>query len=334
MDWIKENKFAAALIGVTSVLVLLLTYVIFGNSSKFDEVSASIEKEKSAIKALKSSAIYPSKKNLDEEKVKVRDYTASAIALQKQLMVFRPDNMPLDNPAGFANRLSKYRGSLEAKFKEKGVDVPAETMFGFNRYTSTPIVKEATPVLGYQMEALKWLLSTLADTKPKQFLNIYRAPQPEEDPVSATPKKTPSKKPKKGGKAKSKASAAPAQSSVKPVRRMPIELTFRGTEEQFASFYGRVVNSQDYFFEVLGLRIQNQKVTPPTEAEASMPKAAGFGGLGGDFEIEGDDASKDDESENDRVILKQVLGAEPITVHMSLSLVLFADPEEVKLGAK
>lgn len=336
MSWIQENKFTAALAGVTAVGSIALISLSMGKS---DDAASAQNKLKKALRneaAIQSVQPYPNQENLEEKQSIVSDYSKGSQELQRQFAAYRPKAKDVKDfaPDKFSSIVSSYRNRLNQKFKKNGVQLPDQCVYGFEAYANKFPRPEATGELSYQVKAAEWLLGKLADNKPQALLNVVRAKfDLESAPLVVA----------RGRQAKA-AVKEPAYYV------MPLELSFRSDEKSLSNFLSEIANTDKYAFVISGLRIQNERMTPPTQSDAKFESEAvevtvddAFG-FGADFVIEGDDgivaaggeAEADEgveeiavgevptvgsDSDNVRLLLP-VLGGEKVNVFLKLNLIL------------
>ena len=336
MSWIQENKFTAALAGVTAVGSIALISLSMGKS---DDAASAQNKLKKALRneaVIQSVQPYPNQENLEEKQSIVRDYSQGSQDLQRQFAAYRPKAKDVKDfaPDEFSAIVSSYRGRLNKKFKKNEVQIPVQCVYGFEAYGNRFPRPEATGELSYQVNAVEWLLGKLADNKPQALLNVVRAKFDLESAPLVT---------KRGRKVK-------AVAKEPAYYIMPLELSFRSDEKSLSNFLSEIANTDKYAFVISCLRIQNERMTPPTQSDAKfvsetveevVDDAFGFGA---DFVIEGGDgivatggetevaASVEElavaevpkvgsDSDNVRLLLP-VLGGEKVNVFLKLNLIL------------
>ncbi|NNC88971.1 MAG: hypothetical protein HKN82_10985 [Akkermansiaceae bacterium] len=325
MDWIKENKAVAGL-GIVTLLVAGGLYFLGSSwASKQEEALLAFEDNRNQLQRLESQAPYPDKAHLDETRKKVTEYRGRVEGLQKSLLTFRPKSFEKIPPADFSNRLNDANGKVKALYTERGIEFPDDWQLGFESYTGAPPEAEATAFLNYELEAMVWLYTQLAQAGPAALLNVVRQPLPVEEG-----------KPMDGGK------------DAAPYFSLPIELTFRGREAAVRRFIAGLVDSDAYFFTIRSIRIQNDKFESVPEKDdvefKEAPAASPFGGAFDNFVVpddlapvpeegapaEGEAAPAEEavppppeEEAGGERVLGQVLGAEQLNVHLELELLLF-----------
>ncbi|MFK7911962.1 MAG: Amuc_1100 family pilus-like protein [Akkermansiaceae bacterium] len=272
MSWIQENKFVAGLAGVTAVLAGGIFF--YGNSqgSEYDEKVSQYQQLKNDYRKLQQSKPFPSNGNLQSKKANIAKYEDLIKDVRGTFAGFKAGEMKKITPEEFGNLRVKMDKELRAAFGQE-TTLPEETAFGFEKYTSAPPKSEATAMLEYELNAVQWLLTQLANAKPSEVNNILRDELAvEKGKPTAAPQPV-----RRGGRNKNRRApqAAPAK---KAYTLMPMELAFTGTESTLREFLKTMVNSEQYFFAIRALRIRNEKQVAPNVKDAGFRGGGGGGG--------------------------------------------------------
>jgi len=350
MSWIQENKFTAALAGVTAVGSIALISLSMGKGDDIASAQMKLNKALRNEKSIQSAQPFPNRENLEKKQSTVNDYEKGARDLQRQFAAYRPKAKDVEDfaPDKFSAIVSSYRNRLNEKFKKNGVELPDQCVYGFEAYANKFPRSEATGELSYQIKAMEWLFTELASNKPEALLNVVRA---KFDLESAPVKSTSGQ----GGAALNE-----------PVYyAMPLELSFRSDEKSLSKFLAEIANTDKYPFVIRSLHIQNERMTPPTEGDAQFEKAAKVDavddifGFAPNFATEGDsgvaaegldrkvaeaalpvvDMPRVGDDNDDARLLKPVLGSEKVNVFLKLDLILLNQSavltlDEVEEGVK
>lgn len=311
-------------------------------SSEYEEALANLNKALAQEQNLQNAAPYPNAENLEAKRRNVEIYADSAEKLQKSFAAYRPTAEELADlaPTAFSKMVGDYQSRLNAKFEAAGTKVPEGAYFGFEAYSSKLPRAEATGELHYQMQALEWMFSALADNSPEALLNVVRPQMAiENDAAEAAPKKRQTRSKSRRSRQSKSAKASAKGEPIYDV--MPLEFSFRCTEAQLKSFLEDVASSPKYDMAVRAMRIQNERLTAPKNGDvkftSSNASAAGAMAGFGDFMIEGsaDDATAEEAEElpsvasdnDDTPLLAQILGAEKLNVFIKMDLLVFK-PED------
>lgn len=334
MNSIKSNPFLSALAGITIVVCGALFYLAAQGGGKYDEAKAAFDESYSAVSVSEGIPLYPTAANRDGKRKALGEYRQSIGELGGLFDKYRPGPLGEIDPQTFTNRLKQANTEVSAAFQAAGGSLPANFFLGFEGYSAKLANKEATGVLGYQLDGIKHALIGLADARPSEVIRIYREPVPEETGGSYVPK--------------------PDDAA----RNFGFELTFRGSESSARKFISYLGATDPYYYVVRCVKIANDRDTPPqvsdakfeTVAPAAAPPAAAdifrdvFILPGAEAEPEvaapaeggeeaapgGDEPPDEAEAEVDTTrILAQVLGSEEVIVFVRFDLSMFLPAKEL-----
>jgi hypothetical protein len=313
MSWIKENKFLAALGGVTLVGVVLLYFVGSQAASKYAGAKEEYEATSSEAQQYEKLSLYPKSENRDAKRKAIEDYKLSLQSLQTAFQQFRTPDISNVSPQEFTDQLLAANAETRAAFEENKVTVPEPYFGGFANYKTTLASGISTGILGYELNAIKELMLSLAKAKVTELKNLYREDLPEESGKTYDP-------------------------GNQIARRFPVEITFLGTEKSVREFLTSITKLDRQYVVIRTLRITNEKSDPPKASDAQFDKPAPaknpadiFGGgfvLPGDEPAEGQVPPADAEpvpvvapkvADSGR-ILSQVLGSEQLRVFLRLDI--------------
>lgn len=325
MSWIQENRFAAALGGITAVAAVGIIFWGASAGSKYSKAKEEYEAAFSEASAMENGPLYPSNEHVLEKKKTLGDYRKGVEELQAAFDNFRSGDLPLIDPAEFTDKLKNARDAAAEALTNAGAEVPPQFFLGFESYTNSPVRKEATGILGYQMDAVAELFKGLAAAKPTRLINVFRPALEEESGKTFDP-------------------------AGKTYRALPIEIAFNGTEATLREFLSSLDDSKKYYYVIRSIRISNEKQKAPTATDAQFRQAeetadAGggasdvFAGGGfvlppGDDPAEGDAPAEEPTAEasvpvDEGRILEQVLGSERVNVFLRIDILQFLAPQEL-----
>ena len=259
MSWIQENKFTAALAGVTLVGSAALITLAMGKGDDFKAAQAELKSALSEERSLQEGVPYPNAENLVAIKSNVNDFARTSNALQRQFMAYKPEADEVKDfaPDQFSDKVRGYRNRLDKAFKASNVELPEGCLYGFEAYLRLFPRPAATGELSYQMQALEVLFSDLAKQKPEALINVVR-------PAIAVESKP------QPGKGKGRRNTVKKDGKLYEV--YPIELSFRSTEKQLTQFLEAIANNKKYYFAVNTMRVQNERLMPPNSSDARFPE--------------------------------------------------------------
>jgi hypothetical protein len=356
MSWIQENKFVAGLTGVTAVLGGAILFFGVSQRGNYNKKLEKFEELKGQYASLEKLKPYPSAKNLRKREHGIDDYETTISEVRDLVESFSPEKLESLSPEQFKDIRVKLVDDLSQKCSDSKTKYPDDCLFGFERYATSSVKAKATPKLGYELKAIHWLISKLAESKADAILNIRRAELPEEHGAVSDVRAMP----RRGGRSQGRKRVA-SQEGRDVYELMPMELTFTANEDSVRQFLMEMVNSKEYYYAIRGLRIRNEKQIAPNQKDANFPveSTAGsddsFGSLEGllNDSALGDEEMKDESEEDSKkadateeeavkeeespstsaipdgeLILKQVLGGEKLNVHIRFDIVLIERKSE------
>lgn len=326
MNWIKENPFVAALVGVTVVISAALVFFGMKGGSRLENAQLEFEDAYQGVVQSENSKLYPTAENRDAKSKALKDYRESVIQLAASFDAFRPGDLSNISPQVFTDKLKLASDEVVNAFSDANTQLPAGFLMGFEVYANNLAQSNATGLLNYQLGAMKDILLQLAEARPTELRKLFRPRFPEET----------------GGKFEAKPNQV--------ARYFPMEITFKASEPAARKFISSLAETDPHFIVVRALRIFNERSTPPkvsdakfeAQAAAATPAADAFNPFGGAFG-EGfdivDDAAEDDEeaapapavevpeaaprTDDSSRILAQVLGSEEVLVFVRLDVAKF-----------
>jgi len=345
MSWIQENKFVAGLAGVTAVIGGAILY--FGNAqgNAYDEKMLEFDGLKSEHTKLAKAKPYPDSQNLKIREDLIQQYGDVIGNMRKALIGYQPGKLEKLTPVQFSEAKVKMQTELRAAFDSANTTLPENCGFGFKKYVVNMPKATATARLNFQLNAMQWALSKLAESKPEALINIRREDLAVESGAVATPAPVRRGRPGRANRGGPNGAA----SDNKPYVLMPVELAFTTTEAALRDFLKEMANSKEYYYAIRAIRIRNEKQTAPTIKDANFPDGGGgggaattpddpFGGIvfpdkGEDGAEEGDDPEAVPAAKpvvDGERILKQVLGSEKLNVYMTFDILLIKGDRAVK----
>jgi hypothetical protein len=263
MSWIKDNKFAAVLGGVTLLVAIVLGYVGISYRAKYGTALQEYQDAATEVEEFENLPLYPSDANRDGKTKALNEYRTAITGFQSAFEKFRPKELKNSSPQDFTGNAKSANEVVTKAFAAAKTKLPDGLFIGFETYSSGSLAREeATGILNYQLDAIKELMLALAKAAPSQLQNLYRPKSPEEDGLKWIP--------------------GPDDSS----RAYPLEVTFKGTEKSAREFMDFLANSPTHFYVVRTLRIANEKLgKAPNKSDSKFevaPPAGGPGKLPGD----------------------------------------------------
>jgi hypothetical protein len=320
MSWIQENRFAAGLGGITAAGAIGLIFWGVSAGSKYNEAKEAYTAAADAVAQMEGEKLYPNDDNRQAKKKAVEDYAKAVEDLQKSFKPFSSPTPPNVEPSEFTEALLKAKEAVAKSFADIGCEIPPEFFLGYEAFTNSPVKKEATGILSYEMEGIGHLLRALADAAPAKLLNIHRPALPEE-------------------------LGQVFDAKGKTFRALPVEISFSGSEASLRKFLSSLDDSEKFYYVVRSLRVMNEKLKAPTAADSqfkteeeaapaeagaeAFPDAGGFVLPGEEAPAEaatpaaGESAGEAAPKSDEGLILQQVLGSEKINVFLRIDILQF-----------
>jgi hypothetical protein len=228
------------------------------------------------------------------------------------------------NPGQFIDRLQEVNRETREQFELNAVVFPESYFAGFKDYTGKLPAKNATGILGYQLEAIRELLIAVAKSGATELKNLHRPPLDEESGLIYQP------------------------SADMVARALPLEITFKGPERSVRRLISALAKNESHYWVIRSVRISNMKKEPPKTADAKFGVPAARNQREAAFEDifrfgeegEGDGAAKPEEAAEGEEpaaappagpatggnrILALILGNEELVVHLRLDLMMFLE---------
>jgi len=267
MDWIRENKPLAAILGVIIAGSLALGYLLFGAWSSYSEAKENFLAQGSQVAALKSTRLSPSDANLQAKRALVEEYAANVNRLGGALLILQPPVLPIKD-IEFQTKLKAKIAEARQSATNSKLSLPAEFAFGFDEYTSSLPKAEAAAELSNYLDAMVELvkLFMLCGVQSLDVLERSKLPLEQESAVASPQQRAI----RPGARQPTMAMAAP---SIYESRRVSIILTLdQGPLQLLVS---RLANPSDmpFFTSLKVMRIENEMQEGPIRSNISVPQA-------------------------------------------------------------
>jgi hypothetical protein len=314
MDWIRENKPIAAILGVILAASLALGYVLFDAWSGYTETKESYLGLGGQIAGLKSSRLAPTDENLNAKKALVDEYASLVNQLGRAMVNLQPPVQPIKDIEFQAKLKTKIAEARKAATLSK-MNLPADFAFGFDDYTTgLPKSAEAAAELSNFLDAVDELVRLFMKCGVESVDLLERSKIPQEQDQAAVPQQ--------------RGIAAPA---ILEKRQISVILTLdQGPLQLLVS---RLANPSDmpFFTSLRLLRIENEKQDGPLRAEVRLPEVSSNPSAGS----AADPAATPDQTKPASDEIKPpppapvdsvpVIGKERLKVRMEIDLVKFLE---------
>lgn len=271
MDWIRENKTLASIMGVFLALALALGFLVFNAWSAFSESNDRFANANNGLAAMKSADLFPSSENLVKKKTAVEDYEKKVTTLSKVLLSLQPSAEAVTE--------TDFQAKLKAKIAEirasagKTTKLPGDFALGFADYTSSlPKSAVIAQELSEYLDASEAVTRTMigagiesVDTFDRSLLGLEKGepaqPKAPSGLIPGAPKKGVGVKP-----------AAATKEVAKMVERRTLTLTMTCDQGPLQKMLNQLASPSEmpYFTAVRLLRVENEKNEGPLRAAVTL----------------------------------------------------------------
>lgn len=271
MNWIKENKKLAGILGFMIFGAIGLGVVLFMSYSSYTASVAEFEASNSRIKALKSAKLFPSQPNVELKEKSVTEYADKVNLLRGALLKVQ---QPVEamSETEFQAKLKERSSAVKKAAETAGVSLPggAEFALGFDEYTvSSPRSAEAAAELNVQLDMIESVVTTLIQSGVKSLDSLERTKLAIEKPAAAAPPPAPKPKTTAGSKKTKKAMPTAAAAAEPVLDRYPLKFTITTDQSPFQAVVNTLSNPSKIpqFLVLRLLRIENEKQEGPLKDE-------------------------------------------------------------------
>lgn len=350
MDWMRENKTLAGIIGVMVAgglgltAWLVMSYMAYSTSvEEYQAVSGNVA-------SIKGAKLFPSAENVEAKEAAVSAYEEAVGRLGTVLLALQQPVAPLTDTEFQARLKARIADARQAAAAAK-IALPKEFAFGFDSYTTgLPRSGEAATQLGDYLAAVDAIVKMIIESGAKSIDSLERTELAIEK--GAPPPPTPPKEPKKvtkarttkgKGKAAAKAVVAPKE-IAQVVERRKLTLTLTADQGPLQVIMNKLASPSQmvHFSVVRQLRVENEKQegplrgslkrlepkspTPPTMGEGEPatpnPNASKTPEAGAAAAPQVIEPAKPDDPD-----AQAVFGEELLKVYLEIDLVRFLEPK-------
>ncbi len=264
MDWIRENKKLAALMGVFLAAAAGVGFLVVKAWLAFGESKERFDTTNNSLASMKSADLYPSPENRDKKKAAVEAYENKVTTLSRVLLSLQPEVNPISE--------TDFQAKLKARIAEirslagKATQLPADFALAFPEYTaSLPKSAEIAGELSNYLDAADAVTRVLIEAKVQAIDLFERTPLASETGASAAaPKPAPAV-----GKGKGK--AAPVKEVARLVERRTLTISMTCDQGPLQTVLNQLASPSQmpHFTAVRLLRVENEKNEGPLRAEVA-----------------------------------------------------------------
>ncbi len=263
MDWIRENKPLAAILGVIIAGSLALGYLLFDAWSSYTETKDAYLSMGSQVAGLKGSRLAPSEDNVKAKQALVEEYAANVNRLGGALLILQPPVQPIKDIEFQAKLKTKIADVRKAAAISK-MALPAEFAFGLDDYTTgLPKSAAAAAELSSFLDALDELVKLFMQCGVQSVDLLERSKLAlEQDQAAPSPQ---------GNNRLRTQVQQQVTTSILEKRQISVILTLdQGPLQRLIS---RLANPSDmpFFTSLRLLRIENERQLGPLRSEVSLP---------------------------------------------------------------
>ena len=265
MDWIRENKPLAAILGVIIAGSLALGYLLFDAWSTYDAAKEGYLGLGGQVAAMEGARLAPTEANLKAKQAQVDEYGRVVTTLGKTLLILQPEIKPI-NDIEFQDKLKAKISEVRKTASQSRMQIPADFAFGFDEYTSSlPVSAAAATELSGYLDAMDELTKLFMKCSVKAVDLLERSKLPVETQAAQTPQ---------GAGNAGRQAQAPAQASIMEKRQVVVVLTLDQGALQLLIGGLATPSEMSFFTNLRLLRIENQRQEGPLHSEVRLPAAS------------------------------------------------------------
>jgi hypothetical protein len=248
MNWIKQNTFLSALLGITFVLCALLTFVALKGGTKYQNAKNDYDSAFQAVSKMERLPLYPTASNRDAKKKALDDYRESIEEFRGFYEKYRVTELENISTQKFTENLIAANQEVEAAFTGAGSKLPDDFLMGFEVYRNQLAKSGSTALLNYQLQAVRHLLLGLAESRPTGLIRFYREKIPEENDT-----------------------AYPLRED-EVARKFSYEISIKGSEASVRDFLSKLGDTKSHYYVIRSIRINNERDVPPRISDAKFER--------------------------------------------------------------
>lgn len=321
MDWIRENKPLAVILGIIIAGSLGLGYMLFESWNHYTETKDNYLNLGSQVAGMKGARLAPTAENLKIKQALVDEYAGNVNKLAAALLILQPSVPPIKDIEFQAKLKTKIAETRKSAGLSK-MALPPEFALGFDEYTKDlPKSAEAATELSSYVDAMAEIVKLFMNSgvESLDLLERSKLTIEQDQPTNSQPGNVRTGMPGQAGAA------------IFEKRQISAILTLdQGALQLLASRFANP-SEMPYFTTIRLLRIENQRQEGPLRADMKLPSAQGEGGAPppqGNPTPEGAKPAASDEIKPPPaapVDSIPVIGEERLKVRMEIDLVKFLD---------
>lgn len=256
MNWLRQNPFWSAFIGLAGGALLLSFGLLWWTKGSYDEAVAQYRDAASAQTTLENGNPYPSAANVTKMKMYLDDYKGALDKLKAELKAHMLPEVPLA-PNEFQTHLRQAISQTMENARNHRVKLPTNFFLGFDEFVSSLPSPEDAPALGQELSQIQLLLNTIIEARIDAITAFRRVPH-SGTTAAATPPTT--------------ARPGPKQ-SAKLLEQRTVELTIAASPSAGRKVINQITGTNEQFFVIRAVQVKNQKDKGPAR-ETTAPAGA------------------------------------------------------------
>lgn len=325
MDWIRENKPLAIILGVIAAASAALGYLLFDAWSTYTASKETYVATNAQIAQLNSMRLAPTEANLQAKKAQVEDFAANVNKLGAALLILQPPLAPTKD-IEFQAKLKAKVADIRKQSATFKTALPADFAFGFDDYTSSLPKSEAaaTELSGY-LDAVEELVKLCMKSGVESVDSLDRTKLAVEGAAATAAQGQQQQRNVRGAQQASPGDALLEKRSINLVLTLD-----QGALQLLTS---RLANPSEmpYFTTLRLLRVENQRQEGPPRSEAVVPTEGALQ-PSATTDASGNPVAAESASSNEirppapaPVDSIPLIGQEKLKVRMEIDLVKFLD---------
>jgi hypothetical protein len=271
MTWISGSKFLTGLLAVTLLGVGVLGYLLMSARAEYGRFSDTYRQQANELARLRSLKPYPDQENLEKLLAQKKAYTEMVAQVREKLASAVGAIEPM-TPEQFQDKLRAAVSEVQKLADEQKVGLFKDFYLGFPEYQTSPPRSEASPRLGWQLQAISLVIKKLIENRVTEIAELKRDPLPEESGSKPSPP------------ARERGGPGPEGGTPEFVERYPFNIVFKADQSRFRATLNQLSNTKEHFLIVETLKVVNEQATGPARGAkagigASVAPGPGAGGV-------------------------------------------------------
>lgn len=267
MDWIRENKPLAVILGVIIAVSAALGYLLFDAWSGYTATKENFIAVSTQVNALRGSPLAPTEANLQAKKALVEEFATTVNKLGTTLLILQPKVEPIKDIEFQAKLKTKVADVRKAAATFK-MALPGDFAFGFDEYTSSlPKSEAAAAELSGYLDAVDDLVKLFMNSGVEMLDSLERSKLPVETAGAAQPQQR---------NAQQRGVQAQVATAGGILEKSQISVVLTLDQGALQLLTSRLTNPSEmpHFTSLRLVRIENQAQEGPLRAPAAPPSAA------------------------------------------------------------